>query len=296
MPIFISYSHKDRDFVDRLAAQLVRHKVHVWLDRWELHVGDSLISKVQAALTDASALLVILSKASVASEWCKKELNIGLVREMEERRVVVLPVLVEDCEIPLFLREKLNADLRHDFDAGLQTILDAVAKVTNEYLGRTVSPQFHTDWAVDWWTEDGLFNLRVTMAEHGVDQPFTVLSCVDFKCDRSATDKYDQMQARAFGEVARRQIIGILASAIGQGLDLTLLLDDQFEQSRTISLATPDGTPSYLIRASARRLGEDTGRSIVYHMGNQIQQIYEHMNAVAQPPGNQPHQSGDAGL
>ncbi|KKK66978.1 hypothetical protein LCGC14_2958660, partial [marine sediment metagenome] len=39
MPLFISYSHNDRDFVDRLATQLVAHKVNVWLDRWEMHVG-----------------------------------------------------------------------------------------------------------------------------------------------------------------------------------------------------------------------------------------------------------------
>ena len=35
MPLFISYSHSDKNFVDRLAAQLVLRKVHVWLDRWE---------------------------------------------------------------------------------------------------------------------------------------------------------------------------------------------------------------------------------------------------------------------
>ncbi|MFM9966772.1 MAG: toll/interleukin-1 receptor domain-containing protein, partial [Planctomycetaceae bacterium] len=34
MPLFISYSHADRDFVDQLAVQLVARKVNVWLDRW----------------------------------------------------------------------------------------------------------------------------------------------------------------------------------------------------------------------------------------------------------------------
>jgi hypothetical protein len=49
--------------------QLVRSNVHVWLDRWELSVGDSIVEKVQEAVDGASALLVILSKASVESEW-----------------------------------------------------------------------------------------------------------------------------------------------------------------------------------------------------------------------------------
>jgi hypothetical protein len=110
MPIFISYSRADRGFVDRLANQLVEHRVSVWLDKWEIHVGDSLIAKIQEGITGASGLLIVLSKNSVKSEWCKKELNSALIRELEEKRVVVLPILIEDCEIPLFLREKLYAD------------------------------------------------------------------------------------------------------------------------------------------------------------------------------------------
>src|SRR4051812_23154787 len=106
MPIFISYSHADSEFVDRLATQLVQQAVNVWVDRWEINVGDSLIDKVEEAIAGASALLVVLSRASVESNWVKKEVNAGLVRELEEKQVVVLPVLVEDCKIPVFLREK----------------------------------------------------------------------------------------------------------------------------------------------------------------------------------------------
>jgi hypothetical protein len=51
MPIFISYSHRDAQFVDKLAHQLVEHDIRVWLDRWELRVGDSLISRIQQAIT-----------------------------------------------------------------------------------------------------------------------------------------------------------------------------------------------------------------------------------------------------
>ena len=64
---------------------------NVWLDRWELNVGDSIVERIQNALTESSAMLVILSKHSVESEWCKKELNAGIVRELDEKKVVVLP-------------------------------------------------------------------------------------------------------------------------------------------------------------------------------------------------------------
>ena len=77
MPIFISHSHQDKDFVDVLAVQLIQYKEHVWVDRWELQVGDSLIEKIQSAIKTASALIIVLSKASVASAWCKKRIECG---------------------------------------------------------------------------------------------------------------------------------------------------------------------------------------------------------------------------
>ena len=105
MPVFISYSHVDKAFVDKLAKQLVANNAHVWLDRWELNVGDSILNRVQEAIQGASALLIVLSKASVASEWCRREMNAGLMRELDEKRVLVLPVLIEDCDMPVFFRE-----------------------------------------------------------------------------------------------------------------------------------------------------------------------------------------------
>ena len=110
MPIFISYSHSDKSFVDDLAINLVKNNVHVWVDTWELNIGDSIINKIQSAIQESTALLVVLSKASINSEWCKKELSSGLMRELDEKKVVVLPVLLEDCDIPLFLRDKKYAD------------------------------------------------------------------------------------------------------------------------------------------------------------------------------------------
>lgn len=155
MPIFISYSHKDKEFVDKLAIQLVRHNVNVWLDRWELSVGDSLIEKVQDAVDGASALLVILSKSSTSSEWCKKELSAGLLRELEEKRVVVMPVMLEECDVPVFARGKMFADFRTDFDVGLRSVIEGIAKVTNPSLARFTEPTYHTDWSIDWGDIEG---------------------------------------------------------------------------------------------------------------------------------------------
>jgi hypothetical protein len=105
---------------------------------------------VQEAIAGASALLVVLSRVSVTSEWCKRELNADLVKELEERRVVVMPILVQNCDVLLFLREKLYADLRSDFNDWLTSVLEVIVAVTNHATPRIDEPECHTYWSIDW--------------------------------------------------------------------------------------------------------------------------------------------------
>src|SRR5260370_21940630 len=190
MPIFISYSRADSGFATKLAMQLVKYKANIWIDQWELHVGDSLINKIQEAIQGASGLLVILSKASVESESCKKELSSGLIRELEEKRVVVLPVLMEDCAIPMFLRDKVYADFRTNFDTGLRAVLEAIARVTSDSMARVEMPEWHVDWSIDWGVDqaDDSFFMHLTAIEHAVDQPYSVLTQIHIDANPVATE------------------------------------------------------------------------------------------------------------
>ncbi len=139
MPIFISYSRQDVKFVDRLVKNLVAARHSVWMDRWELAVGDSLTERIQEALTGSNAILVILSKRSVASEWCKRELTAGLIRELEEKKTLVMPCVIDDCEIPLFLRDKLYADFRSDPDEAFRLVDRSLSRISNPLQGRSES-------------------------------------------------------------------------------------------------------------------------------------------------------------
>ena len=125
MPVFISYSHADKNVAEALAVHLVQAKQHVWIDTWELNAGDSLIAKIEGALSGADAILVLLSENSINSEWCKKELRTGLIRELEEQAVLVIPILIGACEIPLFLKEKLYIDFRKNKDEALNLLISS---------------------------------------------------------------------------------------------------------------------------------------------------------------------------
>ena len=277
MPIFISYSHVDRAIVNKIAAHLVKENAHVWVDFWELNVGDSIVGRVQEAIQESDALLIVLSKASVASEWCKKELNAGLVRELEEKRVLVLPVLLEDCQIPMFLREKLYADFRGKFTIGLKALLEAVAKVTTADQGRVRDDDTNVDWAETWgYDEQGFFHVEYTLVETSPSRAFTLLTQILVKCNVDATRRYKQYEEAGLDWVGRLMITENLPDLAGQE-EIKLLLQDQRPVVRKIRFMDSTSARGYDIVVRCRRLGEDNGKDQLVRITNYLHQIAEQL-------------------
>ncbi|MCL2041490.1 MAG: toll/interleukin-1 receptor domain-containing protein [Bacteroidales bacterium] len=44
--VFISHSSKDKEFVRKLAKDLQRNGIEVWLDEWTLKIGDSFAESI----------------------------------------------------------------------------------------------------------------------------------------------------------------------------------------------------------------------------------------------------------
>jgi hypothetical protein len=268
--------------VDKLAAHLTLLMVHVWVDRWELQVGDSLITKIQEAIQEASALIVVLSHASVQSEWCKKELSVGLVRELEEKRVVVLPLLLEDCQIPMFLRDKLYADFRTNYDAGLRLIREAVAKVTSDTLGRVDEPEWHTDWGIDWGDTDGNYWLRLTLLIHGEAQPYSALVEMHMLCNDVATARQKQYAEAGLEPFGRLLLLETLRSE-ERVTALNIVLTDNFPQIRKLVFYDAKTNAQLNVTITCRMLGEDTGRDHLLHLGYQICNTTDQMQHRGRP-------------
>lgn len=280
MPVFISYSHSDAEIVNRLAANLVKLKANVWVDTWELNVGDSIINRVQHAITESSALLVILSKASIVSEWCKKELSAGLMRELDERRVIVLPVLVEDCEIPIFLREKMYADLRKDFDAGLHSIRDAIAKVTNSDQGRISGDDGYSDWSCDWKMIENKFHLKFTIVNSQRNLPMTFLTQINISCNDVATRRYLQYEAASLGWIGRAAITEMLFD-VGKKENYHLILDSQFPQEFKSTIFDPKTGSEFEVNVESRKMGQDNGKNQLINVSDYLIGIREYIRSVS---------------
>jgi hypothetical protein len=91
MAVFLSYSSRDREFVTRLADELRRAGIEVWLDEAELRVGDNLL-RIENGIRTSRCLLLAWSNASAKSPWVARELEaarrIGGIR--------ILPIVLDD--------------------------------------------------------------------------------------------------------------------------------------------------------------------------------------------------------
>jgi hypothetical protein len=124
--IFISYSSKDKKFVERLAKDLKNCGIKPWIDLWEIKVGDSIIDKVEKGISESEFVVAVLSKHSVSSSWVQEELNSAKIREIEKGRKVILPIVIGNCKIPSLLAHKRYANFRYSYEDGLAELMAAL--------------------------------------------------------------------------------------------------------------------------------------------------------------------------
>lgn len=117
--VFISYSRRDTPTVDRLANELERRGFRVWIDRTGLVGGADWTTEIVAAIREADAFVVVLSRWSIKSDDVANELHLA-----GERNLPVFPVLLETVEIPESLAYHLAGRQRYDLGgehAGFET-------------------------------------------------------------------------------------------------------------------------------------------------------------------------------
>lgn len=128
LPVFLSYCRKDarraRTVSDALAAEGIR----AWWDP-QIPTGSTWRIEVEHRLKTARAVVVLWTRASVASEWVLEEAESGRLRG------ILCPVLLETVDQPLGFGSTQACDLSHwkgdrgdprwrHFVASLSAILD----------------------------------------------------------------------------------------------------------------------------------------------------------------------------
>ena len=122
--VFISYSRKDKEKVSIFASHLVQNNYDVWIDSKDIYPGDSIIFEIADGLSKADIYVVFISFNSNNSKWVTEELNIALTLSIENKKPLVVPVLLDDCEIPQLLIGRLYLDARFSIQGALQQFSD----------------------------------------------------------------------------------------------------------------------------------------------------------------------------
>jgi hypothetical protein len=90
--LFISYSTYDQEFAERLHADLQAKGVRCWFAPHDLRGGRKVYRQIDEAVRAYDKLLLILSEASMASEWVRTEIAIAREREVEQKKEVLFPI------------------------------------------------------------------------------------------------------------------------------------------------------------------------------------------------------------
>lgn len=131
--IFFSYSRDDSEFVLSLAKELRQAGADIWLDQLDIKPGSRWDSSIEQALASSKTLLVILSKSSVESNNVMDEVSYAL----EEKKMVV-PVLLEPCDIPFRLKRLQYANFTQDHKVGIINLIETLnleAQVASKLSG-----------------------------------------------------------------------------------------------------------------------------------------------------------------
>jgi hypothetical protein len=114
LKIFLCHSSGDKAQVQPLHDFLLKSGAAPWLDSEQLLPGQDWNLEINKALDDSDVILLCLSKKSVDKEgYVQREMRIALDRalEMPEGRIFLIPVRLEECELPHRLQSYQWVDL-----------------------------------------------------------------------------------------------------------------------------------------------------------------------------------------
>lgn len=133
MKVFLSHSSADKALARRLAIDLQAAGVQVWLDQWEILVGESFEQKIAQGLGDSDFVVVLLTRQSVESNWVDREWREKFETEAKTGRVAIVPVRGEVCAIPDFLAQRSYADVSGgSYALGLRHLLETLRHYADE--------------------------------------------------------------------------------------------------------------------------------------------------------------------
>jgi hypothetical protein len=189
--------------------------------------------------------------------------------------------VIDDCEIPLFIKEKMYADFRRDPEEAFKQVDDALLRITNLQQGRIEGPGFHTDWSYDWATgrHSGLWYFEWTFVDHGPNIEFCILTECRLACNEIASEIFQRLNDDARQDYIRRAFSTVVAKTSKEGLKIRL--NDAFRRIGLLEEIRGVAGEGWLAEVSSRRMGIDNGKDTLVHVDQILERALAQMTAKA---------------
>ena len=125
--IFMSYSRRELGFVDDLVSKLEGQGYKVWLDYRVLIPGTPWKRQIEKGLKDADTVLLVVSRASIASEYVELEW-----RHFLETNKRLILLIFEAVDLPKELEKYEWVDFRGSYKAGLKELFSQLKQPIQE--------------------------------------------------------------------------------------------------------------------------------------------------------------------
>ena len=164
--VFITYSRKDRSFVERLTGVLAAAGVETWTDVSNIEPGQNWQSEIEKGLVNAGALIYVASENSPQSKWMEYELTAFLAKGK------VIPVVIDDAgerALPHVLRIIQWVDFRDNFDVAANKLVRRIATLRHDAPVAKPEPKSKGYVFISYADEDGIFvdELKAHMKTRG---------------------------------------------------------------------------------------------------------------------------------
>lgn len=117
--VFISHASEDNAAAKRLTKRLKVDGFDPWLDEERLLPGQGWDLEIEKAMRESGAILLCFSQESVSKEsYIQKEYKraMRIQEEKPEGTIFVIPVRLDECELPFYLREIQWVDYPDGYD------------------------------------------------------------------------------------------------------------------------------------------------------------------------------------
>ncbi|MCG8366011.1 MAG: toll/interleukin-1 receptor domain-containing protein [Pseudanabaenales cyanobacterium] len=122
--IFISYSRRDKDFVETLYKALSRSKYDTWVDWEDIEPSTEWWNEIRAGIENSHTFIFIISPDSIGSKYCIDEAKYAYLHCKR-----IIPIMRKNCDnLPKFLTkiQWLSFQVEDDFKSSFKKLVETI--------------------------------------------------------------------------------------------------------------------------------------------------------------------------